>query len=215
MSFDQWKAENQGILDALGIPDAPAKVLWCKGFLCVLTAWQEVANLILADIENHVRRGVSRLRRPIVTLERIIRFEPAWDKRSTDPKKNYGIHGVELLMLVRGEHGAVQFRLSTNWQLPQVAKEEEVYGKNVSYHPIPIDLGYHSYVPRYEGQESIDLKCECLGGKPCYYDGSTLNAERPWKLLVEQGSDAVWEFLEARYRVIFDAPQTKESYELR
>lgn len=45
MSFDEWKAENPGILEALGILDAPAKVLWYKGFLCGLAAGEEVSKL--------------------------------------------------------------------------------------------------------------------------------------------------------------------------
>lgn len=196
-------------------------------------------------------------------LERIVRFYPAYDKRDPDPKKNYGIHGVELLMLVKGEKGAVQFKLSTNWQLPHVTKETvertiakaAVHGatampqvksitggsfedvermmESVSrlaglgprrtmldsidlkcfFLPTPVDLGYHSYTPHYEGQEPVSSECEWLGGKPCYYDGSTLNAERIFDVLVAEGDEGVWRELEVYYMDLFDEEATCENRE--
>lgn len=174
-------------------------------------------------------------------LERIVKFFPAYDKRSSDPKKNHGIHGVELLMALKGDMGAVQFKLFTNWMLPHVAKEHDVSflarpdatTLKVFYHPMPADLGYHSKVPRYEGQEAMgairysfaeseeSLKlgdsevkvpkrvetgtvttCEFTGG-PCYYDGSTLNADRIFHVLLEEGDSGVWRELEAYYKETF------------
>jgi len=40
--------------------------------------------------------------------------------------------------------------------------------------------------------------CEYLGC-PCYYDGSGLNAERIYHVMLEKGSDGVWEELEKYY----------------
>lgn len=56
-----------------------------------------------------------------VNLERIVRFEPAYDKRD----KNYGIHGVQVRFVLKGAEGAVQFLLYTNWQLPHIVKERD------------------------------------------------------------------------------------------
>ena len=232
-------------------------------------------------------------------LERIIKFAPAFDKRDPDPKKNYGTHGVELKMVVKGSKGAVQFVLFTNWQLPHVTKEsenrlcakiEEMFRKrsaaentvitadmpdgikslinevnSVAIHieqsleeeislqlhcfwqPCPADLGYHSRVPMYEGhtaigsvkyntKQSVELyeglikenllesmseeeklnilipertetgtftPCDYLDGAPCYYDGSGLNADRIYKILLTEGSDGVWRELEEYYEEIF------------
>lgn len=47
-------------------------------------------------------------------MERITEITPAWDKRDPDPKKNYGIHGCELRMYLKGELGTVQFIVYTN-----------------------------------------------------------------------------------------------------
>lgn len=41
--------------------------------------------------------------------------------------------------------------------------------------------------------------CEYLNGKPCYYDGSSLNAEKYMDILISQGDEALWEALEKYY----------------
>lgn len=172
-------------------------------------------------------------------LTRIVRFEPAYDKRNPDPQKNCGIHGVTLRMVLKGKAGAVQFVLSTNWQLPHVEKEFDSRPPDKRFphlfcRPHPSDLGYHSKVPQYEGQEpmgsikygfpkgeiempgdvpipKIDRKetgtftpCEFTDGGPCYYDGSTLNAESVYRALLEGGDEAVWKILEDEYKSQFN-----------
>ena len=164
-------------------------------------------------------------------FERIVEFEPAFDKRDSDPTKDYGIHGVTLRMVLKGPEGAVQFVLYTNWQLPHVTAEMKEAGDkpDVLYRPLPADLGYHSPKPMYEGQHPIgsmdyslkgwDMKdlstipeakptgaftpCEYLDGKPCYYDGSGLNAERIFHVLLKEGSNGVWRELEEYYKQTF------------
>ena len=135
-------------------------------------------------------------------LKREIKFYPAFDKRDKDPKKNYGIHGVNLTFYVKGPLGVVQFVIFTNWQVPQVQKEFKNKEAFLSQ-PIPADLGYHSYKPMYEGQDVMEHDCPILGGKPCYYDGSGLNAQPMFDLLCEQGDEALWEALEKYYHQTF------------
>lgn len=145
-------------------------------------------------------------------MERLIQFQPAWDKRSKQPgEKDYGIHGVNLRMVLKGPLGAVQFVLFTNWHLPHVQAElqqrpyDAIAGDpHWMERPIPADLGYHSPVPRYDGQDIIDNACECLDGRPCYYDGSGLNAERIYDVLRTEGDAGVWRELEAYYRQVFE-----------
>ena len=141
--------------------------------------------------------------------ERIMRFRPAFDKRSSNPKKNYGIHGAELAFYLKGEEGAIQFVIYTNWHLPHVQKElDNKLHDHILCHPMPADLGYHSKIPRYDGQKALTEDCEWTGGK-CYYDGSGLNADRIYKILVEQGDEAVWKELEKEYtiRLIEETPE--------
>lgn len=136
-------------------------------------------------------------------FERIVTFSPAFDKRSADPSKNYGIHGVELRMILKGPKGATQFVLYTNWMLPHVDEETWRSGKSretlrILTRPIPADLGYHWHAPRHEGQ--TPMKCDLMPTGSCYYDGSSLNAERIFDVLRDEGSDGVWRELEALYR---------------
>ena len=138
-------------------------------------------------------------------MEKIIQFEPAYDKRHSNPKKNYGIHGVNIRFLLKGERGATQFLIFTNWQLPHVQKELRVDmrpDKYFIFEPMAADLGYHSPVPIYEGQSSLGA-CPVLDGKDCYYDGSGLNAEPVYKILLEKGHEGVWKELEEYYVLTF------------
>ena len=141
-------------------------------------------------------------------LERITHISAAFDKRDPDPKKNYGIHGCELRMVLKGGRGAVQFLIYTNWQLPNVQKEmiekhPRTADAELFFAPMAADVGYHSLKPQYEGQKSIIESCEYLNGKPCYYDGSGLRAEEWFKILVEKGSDVIWEMMEEEYHDLF------------
>lgn len=137
-------------------------------------------------------------------MERIIKFLPAWDKRN-DPKGNFGINGVNLCMYLKGELGAVDFIVFTGWNLPEVEKElEDRHIPNYNqYKPLPADLGYHSPIPMEDGDTISCESCELLDGKSCYGDGSGLQADRIFDILVKQGSDGVWEELEKYYIGIF------------
>lgn len=128
---------------------------------------------------------------------------PAYDKRHTDPHKNYGIHNAELRMILIGDKGAVQFVMSTGWYLPHVEAELDANHKHRSK-AWGTDLGYHSYTPMYEEQSRCRDACEYLDGKPCYYDGSTLNAEPVFNLLVSEGFEAVWKRLKIYYKDTFN-----------
>lgn len=141
-----------------------------------------------------------------VTFERIVTIHPAFDRRHSDPKKNYGIHGCELRMILKGPEGATQFLLFTNWQLPHVTEEtlarcvmgEDRIGLKVSFLPNPADKGYHWSKPQYEGQSA--MKCDLLPGGECYYDGSGLNAEDTFQTLLKEGSEGVWRELAEFYQ---------------
>lgn len=139
-------------------------------------------------------------------MKKEITFSPAFDKRNKNPNKNYGINGVDIRFVLSGELGATQFVLCTNWHLPNVQKEliEGAYKKGISrmetlLSPLPADVGYHSPVPQYEGQTIISESCPYLNGKPCYYEGSGLQAKKVFDILIEKGDAGVWEYLEEYY----------------
>lgn len=132
-------------------------------------------------------------------FEHIVTFKPGFTcERFIADRNDGGNHGiacVHLLFLVRNELGAIQFTLLTGWY-PDWRK---------GHPPLPSDLGYHSPLPKYEGQEPASGKCPWLNDKPCYYDGSTLNAEEPFNILITEGESALWKFLEKYHKDTFSA----------
>ena len=139
-------------------------------------------------------------------FERIVDMRGAFDRRHSDPTKNYGIHGMDLRFVLKGPKGAVQFLVFTNIQLPHVAREQwdrrdSPYAFEMAQ-PSGADIGYHAYEPQYEGQSQMD-SCEYLG-QPCYYDGSSLRADKFMPEFIAGGSDAVWAMLEHEYAVRFE-----------
>ena len=136
-----------------------------------------------------------------MTFERIIEIGKAFDKRNSDPAKNYGIHGANLKFLLKGPKGVIQFVVYTNWHLPHVDRElqSKCMGSHCFREPMAADIGYHSYVPMYESQTPISESCPYLEGNPCYYDGSSLQAQEIFDIMVAQGGDAMWSELETRY----------------
>ncbi len=94
---------------------------------------------------------------------RITIFKPAWDKRNPEPSKNYGIHPVHCLMVLKGKKGAVHFSFATGMLLDStmedyikngIAKYEMAsFGHHYLNKPMGFDVGYHSPKPMFDGQE--------------------------------------------------------------
>ncbi len=147
-------------------------------------------------------------------------FSPAWNNSDNDPTKPPGIDCVEMGFYLTGPLGVVQYKASTGWYLAGSVKPNE-YFKVKKMHSMDsyinkragteicgdmfmnVDLGYHSYKPMHEDHMCIDQECPLLGGKPCYYDGSSMSSERVFDILVHQGSDGVWKYLEEFYNETF------------
>lgn len=136
-------------------------------------------------------------------FERLVQMSGAYDKRNPDPKKNYGIHGMDLRFVLKGDKGATQFVVYTSMHLPHVA--EEMWRRGGEYNPFKpmgADIGYHAKVPQYSDQPIAQHECEYVGG-PCYYDGTSLGADEFMPEFLEGGSEAVWNMLERRYNETF------------
>lgn len=138
-------------------------------------------------------------------FEHIISFMPGFTcERFLADKNDGGNHGiacVNILWLVRNEYGAVQFSLLSGWYPDW---------QNSKTSPLPSDLGYHSPIPQYENQSEMQKECFWLNNKLCYYDGSTLNAEKPFNILIQKGESALWNFLEQYHKDIFSPSPNKE-----
>ena len=142
-------------------------------------------------------------------LKREVKVRPAFDRRSPEPSKNYGIHGAEMAFYLTGSKGVIQFIVYTNWQLPHVRRETDSKPCNEYTHrlflsPTGTDVGYHSYVPMYKDQTPLIQECPLLGGKPCYYDGSGLLAEEWLEILIAEGDEKIWTLMEQEYHGWFD-----------
>lgn len=116
-----------------------------------------------------------------------------------------GIHGMELLWLLRGPKGAIDFSIATNWLPGEVGTSwrwsdegKREFARTRSTHdlfPSGMGIGIHALTKQYEDQYSRD---DCmLFGEPrkCYVDRMGLLSD---ELMVEwskEGDRVVWERL--------------------
>ena len=136
-----------------------------------------------------------------------IKFECAFGSKNCFPGSggSHGRHGMSIRFVAKGDAGAVQFLLYTGLT-PQFAEPSEIGVRDCEWgsaQAMPADLGYHSKTPRYTGHEVVDSACEFCGGQPCYYDGSSLNANDAMYALVNGGDAGLWAFLDAYYDTTF------------
>lgn len=148
-------------------------------------------------------------------FKKIIEWTPAFDRTNPDPKKNYGIGSVQIRFMLKGKKGVVQFLMGTGWYLPEVQERilrnspshvhSYAYGEyySCSLEPHAWDIGYHSYEPMYKGQDSITDHCQYLENKRCYYDGSGVDAEKYYNILVSKGEKELWGALGKYYMDTF------------
>jgi len=139
---------------------------------------------------------------------REIVFSPGYDKRNSDPKKNYGIGGVHIGFYYGNPvEGLVQFTILTDWYPEPLRQEMSLRRRETcDLFPMAADLGYHSPAPHYDDHGKMD--CEKMEQGFCYYDGSSLNAERVMRKLTSEGSEAVWKELEEYWDDLFGRKST-------
>lgn len=127
---------------------------------------------------------------------REISWVPAFDKRDTDPAKNYGINSLEMYWSLAGPNGAIELLVMTSWHLAHVQKENDERRPNARFpylmhKPLAAYIGFHSCAPHFEGHEPT-LNCKLFDGKPCYFDRSFTSAEPLLAKLITDGEEAVW-----------------------
>ncbi len=124
-----------------------------------------------------------------MNLRREVRFEAGYDKVA----EGKGRHGMQIRFLLHGQSGAVQFLMYTDWlpgDAPSIGHYREAAGrKSADMFPMAADLGHHWRSAPYEGCEHGP--CDVVDGG-CYYDGSSLNAERLLAVLFDEGDEGVW-----------------------
>lgn len=147
-----------------------------------------------------------------MTFERRIEMSPSFDKRSED----HGIGAVRIWFYLIGPKGAVQWQIGTNWYVPSAQEHLRSLPPSIinslenglgggRYQPQAWDLGFHAREPRYyqDKDSPTHEHCDVLDG-PCWYDGSSLNAEPLIQPFLEGGSEAVWKKLAQYYHEVFE-----------
>jgi len=132
-------------------------------------------------------------------FRRTLTLTMPYDQRHSNPNRDYGIHGMDLKMVLHKDNLAVQFVASLPVYLPHVARELASKG-NIGYCPFEgmgTNVGYHDDRPHYEGQPEMD--CDILEGGKCYHDGSSLRAEEWYTEFLKGGPDVIWAKLEAEW----------------
>lgn len=140
-------------------------------------------------------------------FEKITHVRCPFDLRDPEPKKNYGIHALDVWFILKGPKGAVQFGVTFPAYLPHVRRELErkpdPYGSLTRIRGF--DVGYHAKEAQFEGHSP--MKCEMFG--ECYYDGSSLRADA-WAEEIFEGpgrpEDEIWKRLEEEYISRFGDP---------
>ena len=143
---------------------------------------------------------------------RQIKFIPAYDRRDSNPDKNYGIHGVTMHFILKGKEGGIDLCLYTNWHLPHV--RDELIEKNhceIFFLPMPAGLYEHSKRRKYEQQTEIN-ECDICDGEPCYCAGSSTASDKLFDILVSQGENAFWSEMERFYNLwLLDIDTVKDN----
>lgn len=142
-----------------------------------------------------------------------IQWRPGFDHReNVNPNmRQYGQHGMEIRWLLHGPNATIQFLLMTPW-VPTL-KPFTSFGQEVWYRAMfgvmPADLGYHADHQQYEDQplmENCDVrKPEC----GCFYDGSGLQADALFRVLIVNGEEAVWLYMRNYYESRFGRKRDK------
>lgn len=127
-----------------------------------------------------------------------ITFRPAFDcllvqpcvhGSSTCKPGSGGSHGrgsVQMFFVLTGPKGAVSLEILTGWGID--ATPPNLWGRAGS-----ACVALHSRTPRWEDHEK---RMDCMHlPEGCYYDVGFSMADEPWRLLREQGEDAMWEWL--------------------
>jgi hypothetical protein len=138
-------------------------------------------------------------------LQKVIMFTKAFDRRNSDPSKNYGVGAVRIIFALKGDEGATNFTIFTDFYLPEVTEMLSCHSPSFG-----ADLGWHSKERMYEDQTAISEECKLTDG-PCFYDGTGLGGERLFNLFVAEGEQAMWEELLCSYNYTFNTEYSEMS----
>jgi hypothetical protein len=111
----------------------------------------------------------------------------------------YSQSGVTITFIVRGEKGVVSLMVGTGWYA-----DSEFHCK-----PSGSDLSFHSAVRLPDMQECPGETCTYLGNVKGYRYTSGLVAQMLVDVMIKQGSEGVFKYLEAYYHRPSEIENTK------
>ena len=136
----------------------------------------------------------AKVKAVVGDYERIISFKTGYECEIPFTNgHSHGRHGMEMIFILKGKLGVIQFVVYTGW-MPSYKRFD---GEKSS--PLPADIGKHSYKPSYDDETKRE-NCNWLDGADCYYDGSGLAADEVFKVFVKDGEEAMWTELEKFYK---------------
>jgi hypothetical protein len=139
-------------------------------------------------------------------MEQALVFQPGYNgDRSPDPRRSYGVHGMEIRWYLRGPKGGAWVAFSTEWIPGDLTPGHGLMPpgfppREPSQYPDGCGLGWCGLVPQYEGHEpTTDAGCLLIPGGTCYTDMSYTGSDPVAVAFTERGEAAVWEALEDCY----------------
>ena len=144
-------------------------------------------------------------------FERIVIFNPAYDKRDPVPSKNYGICAVRIYFALVGKKGAISASVMTDWYLPETIDEYKRIGNQNQTPPTDLRgedrkmLDYHGVFlhtkkPQYKCQEQN--KCDLLKQGFCYGGEIRDLEDKVGDILLRRGTEGLWEEFEKIYKTL-------------
>ena len=123
--------------------------------------------------------------------QRRIRWIPAWDKRDPDPRKNYGVSGVNLFFEWIEPDWAISLVVKTPWVLAETEKWWDTLP------PRPPKAVPDAEVHRRNGTGEFVVKagdCPIFPNDPCEkVPLSAFAGERLFRVFVESGEEPFWQ----------------------
>lgn len=125
--------------------------------------------------------------------------------RAYDLGQRFGIQSMIMQFALTGPLGAVNWSISTNWWLEAQRRQSADMYSRYPFDVIELvapratGIGYHARVAQYPDQTPCE-GCQLLDGGTCYYDGSSLWAEKWVEGFLAGGEEWLWLRLEDYYR---------------
>jgi hypothetical protein len=131
-------------------------------------------------------------------LEQRVYIWPAWDKRPPKSKIDYGVRSVYMVFALMGREGAVTLKVSTGWELPEVAAE---LGRKP---PAPLAMGLSVHRRQVKATPAFPdgcAKCEYLEDQRCCCaDLGSEAADAMFDAMIREGDRGFWLGMERVYR---------------